>query len=113
VRGGERLAGTQPLGADQAHRQVPVAEPEPVWPPGPLERLHHLPGVVAQPPAALVDLVGEPVGHEIGVGGDVDPVHLDVVARVGDHGQLFADVQQAARELRSARASRQQHHRIH
>src|SRR4029079_6494356 len=51
------------------------------------------------------DPVGQPERDEIGIGGDVAAVDLDVVAGVGDHGQLRADhVEQSARELRAARA---------
>ena len=108
LRLGEACARAQALGAHEARRKVAVAEPEPVRHPGGLERLHHLPGVVAQAPAALVDRVGEPVRHEVGVGRDVDAVDLDVVARVGDDGELAGDVEQAAGELGAARAAGQQ-----
>ena len=61
-------------------------------------------GVVAQAPAALVDAVGEPEGHEVRVGGDVAAVDLDVVARVGDHDEVLAGlVEHPAGELRAAR----------
>ena len=50
-------------------------------------------GVVADPPAALrVDFAAEPVGDEVGVGGDVDAERLDVVAGVGDHREVGADL---------------------
>ena len=56
--------------------------------------------VVAQPPAALVDAVGEPERDEVGVGRDVTAVDLDVVARVGDHDEVLADdVEHPAGEL--------------
>ena len=49
--------------------------------------------VVADAPAALlVDFAAEPVGDEVGVGGDVDAERLDVVAGVGDHRQVGADL---------------------
>ena len=64
----------------------------------------------AQAPAALVDLVGEPVGHEVRVGGDVDAVDLDVVAGVRDHDEVVADlVEHPARELRPAGAAGEDH----
>ena len=64
--------------------------------------------VVAQAPAALVDPVGEPERDEVGVGGDVAAVDLDVVARVGDHDEVVADlVEHAAGELGAARAARE------
>jgi NADPH-dependent F420 reductase len=53
-----------------------------------------------------VDFAAEPVGDEVGVGGDVDAEGLDVVAGVGDHGQLGADLLlQAGAELGAAGAA--------
>ncbi len=75
---------------------------------GRLERLHHLPRVVAQSPAALIDRVGEPVGHQVGIGGDVHAVDLDVVRGVGNDRQLGGHVEQAAGELGAARAAGEQ-----
>ena len=62
---------------------------------------------LAQAPAALVDQVGEPEGHEVGVGRDVRAVDLDVVAGVGDHDEALGadDVEHPARELRAAGAA--------
>ena len=83
------FAPPQQLGAKQAERQVAVAEPEPGVPAGRLERRHHLEAVAAQPVAAFVDRVGQPVGHEVGIRGDVHAVDLHVVAGVGDHGKAI------------------------
>ncbi len=96
-----------PLGAQQAHRQVAVAQPEPGGPAGGLERRHHLPAVAGDAPAALVDQVGQPPGHEIRVGRDVHAVDLHVVAGVGDHRQLARahHVEHPAGELGAARAA--------
>ena len=53
--------------------------------------------------------VGEPERDEVGVGGDVAAVDLDVVAGVGDHGEVRAGhVEQAARELGAAGAAGEQ-----
>ena len=57
-----------------------------------------------QPPAALVDPVSQPEGDEIGVGGDVGAVDLDVVAGVGHYDQVVGTdhVEHPARQLRPA-----------
>ncbi len=67
----------------------------------------------AQPPAALVDPVGQPERHQVGIGRDVGAVDLDVVAGVGDHHQLVgADhVEHAAGELGAAGAAGEHHDR--
>jgi hypothetical protein len=64
-----------------------------------------VPGVVAQPEAALVDLVGQPVGDQVGVRRDVDAVDFRVVPGVGDDDQVVALVDQPPGELGAARAS--------
>jgi hypothetical protein len=64
-----------------------------------------MPGVVAQPVAALVDLVGEPVGDEVGVWRDMNAVDLRVVPGVGDDDQVVALVDQPPGELGAARAA--------
>ena len=62
----------------------------------------------AQAPAALVDAVGQPVEDEVGIGGDVGAVDLDVVGGVGDDDELVADhVEHAAGELGPARPAGQ------
>src|SRR5829696_7048848 len=106
VRLGQAPPAPQKLGADEAQREIAVAEPEPRLAARPLERADHLPGVAAHPEAPLVDEIGEPQRHEVGVRRDVHAVDLDVVARVGDHAQLVAayDVEHPARELRPAGA---------
>jgi hypothetical protein len=63
-----------------------------------------VPGVPAQPVAALVDLVGEPVGDEVRIRRDVDAVDLRVVPGVGDDDQVVALVDQPPGELGAARA---------
>ena len=62
-----------------------------------------------QAPAALVDAVGEPEGDEVGVGGDVGAVDLDVVGRCwrSRRGRR-RHVEQAARELGAAGAAGEQ-----
>jgi hypothetical protein len=64
-----------------------------------------VPGVAAQPEAALVDLVGQPVGDQVGIGRDVDAVDLHVVPGIGDDDQVVALVDQPPGELGAARAS--------
>jgi hypothetical protein len=64
-----------------------------------------VPGVAAQPVAALVDLVGQPVGDEVGIRRDVDAVDLRVVPGVGDDDQVVALVDQPSGEPGTARAS--------
>jgi hypothetical protein len=63
-----------------------------------------VPGVAAQPVAALVDLIGQPVGDEVRIRRDVDAVDLRVVPRVGDDDQVVALVDQSPGELGAARA---------
>jgi hypothetical protein len=63
-----------------------------------------VPGVAAQAVAALVDLVGQPVGDEVGIRRDVDAVDFRVVPGVGDDDQVVALVDQPAGELGAARA---------
>jgi hypothetical protein len=107
------VTGAEPLRAQQAQGEVAVAEPEPVRAPHARERVHDLPGVAPEAPAALVDLVRQPVRDEVRVRGDVHAVDVDVVTRVRDHRELVAGVGQTARELRPTGPSGQQHHRIH
>ena len=83
--------------------EIAVAEVEPDVLAELPHRLHHRERVVAQSPAALVDPVGQPERDEVGIGGDVAAVDLDVVAGVGDHRRAGAgDVEQPARELGAA-----------
>ena len=93
----------------QADRQVAVAEVEPDVLAERAQLVHGRERVPVQPPAALVDRVGEPEGDEIGVGADVRAVDLDVVAGVGDDGEFGAEfVQQATSQLRASGAPREQ-----
>ena len=80
-----RPAARRALDAD---REVAVAEVEPDVAAELAQPVHHRERVAGQAPAALVDPVGEPEGDEVGVGGDVGAVDLDVVAGVGDHDEL-------------------------
>ena len=100
---GQRRALRQPAGAAQAQGQVAVAEVEPDALAELAQPVHDRERVAGQSPAALVDAPGEPERDEIGVGGDVGAVDLDVVAGVGDHHQLVADLLlQAPGELGAA-----------
>ena len=63
--GGQRRAVRQPPRPRQADREVLVAEVEPHVLAERAQRLHHRERVVAQPPAALVDAVGEPERDEV------------------------------------------------
>ena len=85
-----------------AQREVLVAEVEPDVLAGCAQLVHHRERVAREAPAALVDAVGEPEGHEVRVGGDVAAVDLDVVAGVGDHDEVARRRRRAGR----ARASR-------
>ena len=116
---GERRAGLvdrlgqpgalgEPAGAAHAQREVSVAEVEPDVVAQLAQAVHHVEGVAGQAPAALVDAVGEPEGDEVGVGRDVRAVDLDVVRGVGDDDELAGLVEEAARELGSARPAREQ-----
>ena len=98
-----RAPSAQAARAAHAERQVAVAEVEPHVVAQLAQAVHHVERVAGQAPAALVDQVGEPERDEVGVGRDVGAVDLDVVAGVGDHGELVADdVEQPAGELGAA-----------
>ena len=95
-------------------REVAVAEGEPDVDAEIAQRVHDREAVVAQPPAALVDEVGEPERAQVGVGADVGAVDLDVVGGVGDDREILADdVEHPARELRPTGAAREHDDRRH
>jgi hypothetical protein len=72
------------------------------------QAVHHVEGVALQPPASVVDPVGEPERAQVRVRRDVCAVDVDVVAGVGDNDEIVArDVEHAACELRASRAARQ------
>jgi hypothetical protein len=84
-------------------RQVPVTEREPDVLSERAQAVHHRERVVGQAPAAFVDPVGEPERDQVGIGGDVAAVDLDVVAGVGDHDEFVTDdIEHASRKLRAA-----------
>ncbi len=90
---GRAAAVVEELAAVEAGGEVAVGEAEPAGGAEALQALEGVEAVVADAPAALgVDFAAEPVGDEVGVGGDVDPERLDVVAGVGDHRQVGADL---------------------
>ena len=96
-----------------APREVAVAEVEPHLTSQLAKRVHHRERVVAQAPAALVDLIGQPEGDEVRVGRDVGAVDLDVIARIRDHHEtrgILDDVEHAPRELRAAGAAGEDDH---
>ena len=93
----------------QADRQIAVAEVEPDVLAERAQLVHRGERVVREPPAALVDRVGEPEGDQIRVGADVRPIDLQIVAGVGDDGEVGAElIQQSASELRASGAPREQ-----
>ena len=101
----------QQLRSDETGGEVAVTEPEPVRRSQLHELLERSVGLSLYAEAALfVDHTGEPVGHEIGVGRDMQAEGRDVVRRVGDHGKaVFAEhVEQAPGELCAPGASRKQ-----
>ena len=104
---GRRASGGKHPRALDAPGEIAVPEVEPHVRPERPQRVHHREAVLAQPPAALVDRVGQPEGHEIGVGRDVRAVDLDVIAAVGDHAQALRGdhIGHPARELRPAGAA--------
>ena len=81
--GGQPLAALEPAAALEAGREVAVGEPEPVRRAElDLRRSNTVNASSRIPqPRLLVDLIGQPVGAEVGIGGDVDAEGLDVVAR--------------------------------
>ena len=91
----------------EAGREVAVGEPEPVGGAELHEPLEDGRAVALDPPALLlVDLVGEPVGDQVGVGRDVDAEQLDVVGRVRDHRQPVAQQRPACPPRASRRRCR-------
>ena len=72
--GGQRAALGEEVGPVEAGGEVAVGEPEPARARrARSSRSWTVKRVVADPPAALlVDLAGEPVGDQVGVGGDVE-----------------------------------------
>ena len=112
-RGRGESLGEHPR-ALQAPGQVAVAEVEPHVHAELAQRVHHREGVAAQAPAALVDRVGQPEGHEVGVGRDVRAVDLDVVARVDDRGETLGagHVGDPPRELGAAGAAGEDRRRL-
>ena len=119
------LLGQHP-GALHAPGEVAVAEVEPYVVSELAQAVHDGEGVIVQSPAALVDQIGEPERHEVGIGRDVRAVDLDVVTGVGDHRQVLGRVDRighAPRELGAAGAPGEDHdismclsafaHRIH
>jgi hypothetical protein len=104
MRNGHALARRHPLGPQTAERQVAIAQAEPDLLAAGTAPVHLLPRVAVDAPAALVDHVGQPVGDQVRVGGDVHAVMLGVVAGVGDHDELARadDIEHPARELRAA-----------
>ena len=106
MRLGQPLPVVEPAGAFDADREVMVAEVEPDLDSELAQSVHHCERVVGKSPTSLVDPVGEPERHQIGVRRDIGAVDLDVVARVRDHHQIFADdIEHAARQLGSAGAA--------
>ncbi len=96
-----------------ADGQILVAEVEPDLVAELAQRVHHREAVALEAPAARVDAVGQPEADEVGVGGDVPAVDLDVVAGVGDHRQALGpdDVEHAPRQLRAPGSPGQDDHR--
>ena len=107
---GQAAAVGEELAPVQAGGEVAVGEPEPARRAEPLQPLEDGELVVADAPAALlVDFAAQPVGDQVGVGGDVDAERLDVVAGVGDHREVGADlVLDAGGELGAAGAAGEQ-----
>ena len=102
---GERRALGEAPRALQADGEIPVAEIEPDLLAEVAQAVHHVKGVAVQAPAPGVDAIGQPVGAEVGIGGDVGPVDLDVVAGVGDDHEVSTGlVAQAAGQLGAAGA---------
>src|SRR5262249_22174935 len=98
----------------QADGQVAVAQVEPDVVAQRAQLVHGRERVAGQAPAALVDGVGQPEGHQVGVGGDVGAVDLDVVAGVGDDHELVAElVEQTAGQLGAASSPREQDYGCH
>ena len=68
-------------------REVAVAEVEPASVAEAFEGVDDVEGVALEAPAGLgVDDAGEGVDDDVGIGGDVQAEHLDVVGNVGDNG---------------------------
>src|SRR5205814_6196880 len=85
----QRLAAAQRLRPDEMEPEIAVAELEPGLAAEPLDRVEGVPGLLrAAPSALLVSQAGERVEQRVQVRRDVEAVHLEVVADIGDHGQV-------------------------
>ena len=92
LRRGQRPTLGQEVGPVDAGREISVREAEPARRAELLESLRDDEGVVSDPPAALlVDLIREPIGAEIRIRRDPEPVYLDVVGGVGDDAEAVSD----------------------
>ena len=85
----QRLAGAQAARALDMHREVAVAQAEPVGAAHRGDGRHERPGLVAPAPALLgVVEAGQHVGQRVDVGRDLQAEMLEIVAGVGDDQKL-------------------------
>ena len=84
----ERRRRGEPVGEHPGPLETPgevaVAEVEPDLDTQLAQGVHDRERVAGQPPAALVDQPRQPEADQVGVGGDVGAVDLDVIARIDD-----------------------------
>jgi hypothetical protein len=109
VRVSEALARRERTLALEPDREIAVTEVEPHVDAEIPERLHNVERVAGEAPAALVDQIREPERDQVGVGGHIGVVDLDVIAGVGDHHEVVRahHVEHPARQLRAAGAAGQ------
>ena len=111
--GAERVARLEHLGAHEVGGDVPVAQAEPArFHAVRRELLLGVPGLLPATPAPVgVDAVAEGVHHGVQVGAHLEPVHPDVVGRVGHDGHrggrpgALDEAQQSLQEPRAADAA--------
>jgi hypothetical protein len=110
---GERLAGPQPLAAEEVRRQIAIPEPEPVRPPVAFDHGEAGERLFGKAPASLfVRQPRERVHHRVEVGRHVHPQVDEVVARVDDGRQRAGrkSAREPVEEARSPDATGESNH---
>ncbi len=103
--GRQALAPGEGLGAKHMHREIAVAEIEPIFAAQLSERRHEIPAfVVTAPTALLIRKVGERVDERVGVRANPQSQMGEIVSGVGDDGQVLGrqNVRKTQSQFRAA-----------